>query len=58
MSMDTTTTRIVELAEQLADRFERIGLDENGNMDKADKRLLERLRAAIEERQRMIKGKI
>jgi hypothetical protein len=58
MSMDTTTTRIVELAEQLADRFERIGLDENGNMDKADKKLLERLRAAIEERQRMIKGKI
>jgi hypothetical protein len=56
--MDTTTTRIVELAEQLADRFERIGLDENGNMDKADKKLLERLRAAIEERQRMIKGKI
>lgn len=43
------TTRAIELAEKLADRFERIGLDENGNMDKADKRLLDRLRTAINE---------
>jgi len=45
----TNIARAIELAEKLADRFERIGLDENGNMDKADKRLLDKLRAAIKE---------
>jgi hypothetical protein len=45
--MKTDIDRVIELAEKLADRFERIGLDENGNMDKADKRLLERLREVV-----------
>lgn len=48
MIKNANARRIVRLAEQLADRFERIGLDEAGNMDKADKRLLGRLRDAIQ----------
>jgi hypothetical protein len=39
--------RVVETAEQLADRFEKIGLDENGKMDARDRRLLGRMRKAI-----------
>ena len=45
-------TDVIELAEQLADRFERIGLDESGKMDAADRRLLDRVRKAIEEYRR------
>jgi hypothetical protein len=49
MIKSANTRRIVRLAEQLADRFERIGLDEKGNMDNADKRLLNRMRIALEQ---------
>ena len=49
MTIDANMLRVIELAEQLADRFERIGLDESGQMDKADKRLLDHLRTAIEQ---------
>ena len=49
MKTDANMVRVIELAEQLADRCERIGLDESGQMDNADKRLLDRLRTAIDE---------
>jgi hypothetical protein len=45
-------TRVIALAEQLADRFDRIGLDESDKVVAADKRLLDRVRKAIEEYQR------
>lgn len=42
LSMSTVT--FVRLSMKLADRFERIGLDEDGNMDPDDKRLLKSVR--------------
>ena len=52
MEKPADATRVIELAELLADRFERIGLAEDGTMDIADKRLLDRLRRAIKEYRR------
>ena len=43
----TAKAKLIRVAAQLADRFERVGLDEAGHMDKADKRLLDRVRKAI-----------
>lgn len=39
---------LTRLAAQLADRFERLGVDEMGNMDADDKKLLERVRKQIQ----------
>jgi hypothetical protein len=39
--------KLIRAAMAMADRFERVALDYNGVMDKADKRLLERVQAAI-----------
>jgi len=39
---------LTRLATELANRFERIGLDEAGAMDPADKKLLERVRKQIQ----------
>lgn len=39
--------KLTRISVELADRFERIGLDENGNMDTNDKRLLRRVRVQI-----------
>lgn len=41
--------KLGRLASQLADRFERIGLDFDGNMDPADEKLLNRIRKQIED---------
>ena len=39
---------LTRLTAQLADRFERLGLDEAGAMDPEDKKLLERVRKQIQ----------
>ena len=52
-----STSKLIRVAEQLADRFERVGLDYSGSMDKADARLLDRVRKAIEVCRKELKTK-
>jgi hypothetical protein len=43
-----TVLTLTRLTTQLADRFERLGVDENGDMDTDDKKLLDRVRKQIQ----------
>jgi hypothetical protein len=48
MKLSSSVITLTRLVGQLADRFERLGLDEEGNMDTADKQLLAKVRKQID----------
>jgi hypothetical protein len=48
MKLPASVITLTRLAEQLADRFEKVGLGEDGALDPDDKKLLTKVRSQVE----------